>query len=173
MKKMKELISEKNIKKRLDELAKQIEKDYEGKEILVLCVLKGASFFTIELTQRIKNKIEFEFIELSSYVNATQSSGTVTLNKDIKNSIEGKEVLVIEDIIDTGRTLKFLKEHLETKKPKSVKICTLLNKPSRRVVDVPVQYVGFDIEDYFVLGYGLDYEEYYRNLPYIAYIEEG
>lgn len=173
MKKMKELISEKNIKKRLDELAKQIEKDYEGKEILVLCVLKGASFFTIELTQRIKNKIEFEFIELSSYANATQSSGIVTLKKDIKNSIEGKEVLVIEDIIDTGRTLKFLKEHLETKKPKSVKICTLLNKPSRRVVDVPVQYVGFDIEDYFVLGYGLDYEEYYRNLPYIAYIEEG
>lgn len=173
MENLKVLIDEETIQQKVLEMAKQIEKDYEGKEILVLCVLKGASFFAIELTQKIKNKIEFEFIELSSYANATQSSGTVTLRKDIKNSIEGKDVLVIEDIIDSGRTLKYLKEHLKSKNPNSVKLCTLLNKPSRRVVDVPVEYVGFEIPDYFVLGYGLDYEEYYRNLPYIAYIEEG
>lgn len=173
MKEMKELISEKKIKNRIKEIAKQIEKDYEGKEILMLCVLKGASFFTIQLSQYIKNKVEFEFIELSSYAGATQSSGTVTLMKDIKHSIEGKNVLIIEDIIDTGRTLQFLKKHLESKNPESVRICTLLDKPSRRVVEIPVDYVGFEIPDYFVLGYGLDYEEYYRNLPYIAYIEEG
>ena len=167
---MKELISKEKIENRLQELAKQIEKDYENKEILILCVLKGASFFTINLTQKIDRTMEFEFIELSSYGNSTESCGTVTLKKDIKNSIQGKHVLVVEDIVDTGCTLQYLLNHLKTKKPASVKLCTLLDKPERRKAKVKVDYVGFTIPNKFVLGYGLDYEEKYRNLPYIGYV---
>lgn len=172
MKEIKTLFSNGQIEERLKTLAKEIEKDYDGRKLVILCVLKGASFFTIALTQKINLPMEFEFIELSSYGNAKESSGTVTLKKDIKESIEGKDVLVIEDIVDTGRTLSFLVEHLKQKNPHSIKLCTLLNKPERRVVPLEVDYVGFKIPNKFVLGYGLDYEEYYRNLPYIGYVEE-
>ena len=171
MKEIKVLFSQKQIEKRLDELAKQIEKDYEDKEITVLCVLKGASFFAIDLTKRIKNNMTFEFIELSSYGNATTSSGTIKTKRDIENSLAGKDVLIIEDIIDTGRTMKFLQERLKSENANTVKICTLLDKPERRVVDLVADYVGFTIPNKFVLGYGLDYEEKYRNLPYIGYVE--
>lgn len=171
MKEIKTLFSQKQIEKRLDELAKQIEKDYGDKEITVLCVLKGASFFAIDLTKRIKNVMTFQFIELSSYGNATTSSGTIKTKRDIENSLVGKDVLIIEDIIDTGRTMKFLQERLESENANSVKICTLLDKPERRVVDLTADYVGFTIPNKFVLGYGLDYEEKYRNLPYIGYVE--
>ena len=171
MKEIKVLFSQKQIEKRLDELAKQIEKDYGYKEITVLCVLKGASFFAINLTKRIKNIMTFEFIELSSYGNATTSSGTIKTKRDIENSLAGKDVLIIEDIIDSGRTMKFLQERLKSENANTVKTCTLLDKPERRVVDLVADYVGFTIPNKFVLGYGLDYEEKYRNLPYIGYVE--
>lgn len=164
------LINKARLEKRIDELAKQIEKDYEGKEIVFLGILKGSVPFMWELAKRLKNNVIFEFIEVSSY-KGTESTGKVTLHKDIKNSIEGKDVLIIEDIVDTGRTLDFLLEHLKEKNPNSVKIATLLSKPSRRVIELNVDYIGFMIEDKFVVGFGLDYEQKLRNLPYIGYIE--
>lgn len=171
MKKIKVLISEEKINNRLDELANQIMDEYKGKDIVFLCILKGSIFFTVELAKRIKNNIQFEFVEVSSYEN-NESTGKVKLNKDITQSIEGKEVIIIEDIVDTGRTLAFLKELLLEKKPASLKICSLLDKPSRRIVNVKADYVGFAIEDKFVVGYGLDDEQNLRNLNYIGYIEE-
>ena len=171
MKKIKVLISEEKINNRLDELANQIMDEYKGKDIVFLCILKGSIFFTVELAKRIKNNIQFEFVEVSSYEN-NEGTGKVKLNKDITQSIEGKEVIIIEDIVDTGRTLAFLKELLLEKKPASLKICSLLDKPSRRIANVKADYVGFAIEDKFVVGYGLDDEQNLRNLNYIGYIEE-
>ena len=171
MKKIKVLISEEKINNRLDELANQIMDEYKGKDIVFLCILKGSIFFTVELAKRIKNNIQFEFVEVSSYEN-NESTGKVKLNKDITQSIEGKEVIIIEDIVDTGRTLSFLKDLLLEKKPASLKICSLLDKPSRRITNVKADYVGFAIEDKFVVGYGLDDEQNLRNLNYIGYIEE-
>lgn len=171
MKKIKVLISEEKINNRLDELANQIMDEYKGKDIVFLCILKGSIFFTVELAKRIKNNIQFEFVEVSSYEN-NESTGKVKLNKDITQSIEGKEVIIIEDIVDTGRTLAFLKELLLEKKPASLKICSLLDKTSRRIANVKADYVGFAIEDKFVVGYGLDDEQNLRNLNYIGYIEE-
>ena len=171
MKKIKVLISEEKINNRLDELANQIMDEYKGKDIVFLCILKGSIFFTVELAKRIKNNIQFEFVEVSSYEN-NESTGKVKLNKDITQSIEEKEVIIIEDIVDTGRTLAFLKELLLEKKPASLKICSLLDKPSRRIANVKADYVGFAIGDKFVVGYGLDDEQNLRNLNYIGYIEE-
>lgn len=171
MKKIKVLISEEKINNRLDELANQIMDEYKGKDIVFLCILKGSIFFTVELAKRIKNNIQFEFVEVSSYEN-NESTGKIKLNKDITQSIEGKEVIIIEDIVDTGRTLSFLKDLLLEKKPASLKICSLLDKPSRRITNVKADYVGFTIEDKFVVGYGLDDEQNLRNLNYIGYIEE-
>lgn len=164
------LINKARIEKRIDEMAKEIEKDYEGKNILFLGVLKGSVPFMWELAKRIKNNIEFEFIEISSY-EGTESTGEIKLHKDIKNSIEGKNIIIVEDIVDTGRTLDFLLDYLKNKKANSVRIATLLSKPSRRIIELNVDYIGFKIEDKFVLGYGLDYDQKYRNLPYIGYIE--
>lgn len=171
MKQIKVLINEEQINERLDELANQLMEEYKGKDLMFLCILKGSIFFTVELAKRIKNNIQFEFIEVSSYEN-NESTGKVKLNKDITDSIEGKEVIIIEDIVDTGRTLSFLKEYLLQKKPASLKICSLLDKPSRRVIPIEADYVGFSIENKFVLGYGLDDEQNYRNLNYIGYVEE-
>ena len=164
------LISEEEVVKRLDELARQIEKDYEGKDILALCILKGSIFFTVELTKRINKNIEFEFMEVSSY-GSSKTSGEVRITKDLKYSIEGKHVLVIEDILDTGKTLKYLLNYLELKKPASIQLCTLLDKPERRQVEVEAEYVGFKVPDKFIVGYGLDFDQKYRNLPYVGYIE--
>ena len=171
MKEIKVLIPEEQINRRLDELAKQIMEDYKGKDIVFLCILKGSIFFTVELAKRIKNNVQFEFIEISSY-EGHESTGKIKLNKDISQSIQGKEVIIIEDIVDTGRTLSFLKEYLLEKNPASLKICTLLDKPSRRVMPVDTDYVGFEIENKFVVGYGLDDDQNYRNLNYVGYIEE-
>ena len=171
MKEIKVLIDEEKINKRLDELAIQIMNDYKGKDLMFLCILKGSIFFTVELSKRIKNNVQFEFVEVSSYEN-NESTGKIKLNKDITQSIEGKEVIIIEDIVDTGRTLSFLKEFLKEKNPASLKICSLLDKPSRRVADVQADYIGFTIENKFVVGYGLDDEQNLRNLNYIGYIEE-
>lgn len=164
------LINKARLEKRIEEMAKEIEKDYDGKDIVFLGILKGSVPFMWELAKRIKNNVIFEFIEVSSY-KGTESTGTVTLHKDIKDSIEGKDVIIIEDIVDTGRTLDFLLEYLKEKNPNSVKIATLLSKPSRRVIELDVDYIGFKIEDKFVVGYGLDYDQKLRNLPYIGYIE--
>lgn len=165
------LISQDDLQKRITELAKEIEKDYEGKEITVVCVMRGACFFTVQLTLQIKNLITYEFIELSSYDDKTETSGKINLVHDFRSSIEGKDVLIVEDIVDTGTTMNFLVKHLKSKNPNSIKICTLANKPERRIMDVKLDYVGFDVPNKFIVGYGFDVDNKYRNLPYISYIE--
>ena len=171
MKKIKVLINEEQINERLDELATQIMEDYKEKDIMFLCILKGSVIFTVELAKRIKNNVQFEFIEVSSY-ECNKSTGKIKLNKDITQSIERKDVIIIEDIIDSGRTIKFLKEHLLEKNPKSLKICSLLDKPSKRTFEIEADYIGFTVKDEFIVGYGLDDEQNLRNLNYIGYIEE-
>ena len=162
------LISENQLKKRIKEIATQIEKDYEDEEITFICILKGSIYYFTDLTKRIKNSINIEFMRVSSYGSGTESTGEIQLKLDLNNSIEGKNVIVVEDIIDSGRTLSYLLKYLKIKKPKTLKLCTLLDKPERRVVkDVHVDYIGFTIPDYFVVGYGLDLDEKYRNIPCI------
>ncbi len=165
------LISEEEIQKRVREIAAQISADYEGESIHLICILKGSLFFTADLARRVTVPVTFDFMSLESYGERMVSSGRVKLTKDTEGDIEGKNVIVIEDIVDTGRTLSFLMDLLKLRKPKSLKLCTFLNKPERRVVDVRVDYVGFDIPDKFVVGYGMDYAQKYRELPYIGYIE--
>ncbi len=167
---IKELISKEKIEKRIEELAEQISRDYEGKNVEFIVVLKGAAIFAVELAMKLKPNVRFDFIEISSY-SGTESTGVLKVNKDLKADIEGKDVLIVEDIIDTGRTLSYLKEYLLSKNPNSLKICTLVSKPSRRIVDVPIDYNGFEIEDKFLVGHGFDIDEDYRNMPYIGYIE--
>ena len=171
MREIKVLISEEKINNRLDEMANQLMQEYKGKDLMFLCILKGSIFFTVELAKRIKNNVQFEFVEVSSY-DGHESTGKIKLNKDISSSIEGKDVIVIEDIVDTGRTLSYLKKYLLEKNPATLKICSLLDKPSRRLVPIEADYVGFTIENKFVIGYGLDDEQNYRNLNYIGYVEE-
>ena len=168
---IKELISKEEIEKRIEELAEEISKDYERKNIEFIVVLKGAAIFAVELAMKLKPNVRFDFIEISSY-SGTESTGILKVNKDLKADIEGKDVLIVEDIIDTGRTLSYLKDYLLSKNPNSLKICTLVSKPSRRIVDVPIDYNGFEIEDKFIVGHGFDIDEDYRNLPYIGYIEK-
>lgn len=164
------LINKARLENRIEEMAKQIEKDYEGKDIVFIGILKGSVMFMTELAKNIKNNVEMDFMDVSSY-EGTESSGDVRINSDIRNSIKGKDVIIIEDIIDTGRTLTYLIEYLKQKNPSSIKIATMLSKPSRRIMELNVDYIGFSINDEFVVGYGLDYNEKYRNLPYIGYIE--
>lgn len=164
------LINKAKLEKRIEEMGKQIQKDYEGKEIVFVGILKGSVMFMSELAKNIKSSVELDFMDVSSY-EGTESTKQVKINKDIRNSIEGKDVIIVEDIIDTGRTLTYVLEYLKQKNPNSVKIATMLSKPSRRVMELNVDYIGFAIEDKFVVGYGLDYNEKYRNLPYIGYIE--
>ena len=165
------LISEADVDKRIQELGDQISKDFEGKEIHLICVLRGGSFFMCELAKRITVPVSLDFMSVSSYGNDTKSSGAVKIVKDLDDSIQGKDVLVVEDIIDAGRTLSYLLEMLKDRKPNSLKLCTLLDKPDRRVVDVNIDYTAFQVPDEFVVGYGLDYAQKYRNLPYIGVVE--
>jgi hypoxanthine phosphoribosyltransferase len=169
--KIKVLISEEVVDQKIKELGEQITKDYAGEELHLICVLKGGAFITCELAKRIDVPLSIDFMAVSSYGDETISSGRVKIIKDLDDSIEGKNVLIVEDIIDSGNTLKYLVDLLYCRKPKSIKICTLLDKPDRRVTDVAVDYVGFQIPDKFVVGYGLDYIQKYRNLPYIGVIE--
>lgn len=171
MEELKVLIEEEKVQKKVEELAKQIEADYEGKELLLICILKGSIVFTVDLARKLNKKVKIDFLQVSSYGKKMISSGNVDLKLDLQESIEGKHVLVVEDIIDTGKTLKYLLEHLKGKKPASLKLCSLLDKPEKRVYEVDVDYVGFQIPDKFVVGYGLDYNEMYRNLPYIGYLD--
>lgn len=152
-------------------LANRINADYEGKQVLLVAVLKGAIIFVADLIRHLKVDAEVEFVRLSSYGKARTSSGTVTILKDIQSDIRNKHVLIVEEIIDTGRTLRFLYERLKASGPASVEIVTLLDKASKRVVDVPVKYVGRPIDDQFLIGYGLDLEEHCRNLPDIYYLK--
>ena len=165
------MITEEEVDAKIRELAAQITKDYEGKEVHLVCILKGSIFFTCELAKRIDLPVTLDFMSVSSYGDGTESTGRVKIVKDLDENIEGKDVIVIEDIIDTGRTLSHLMEVLKVRKPETLKLCTLLDKPSRRVVDVDVDYTGFEIPDEFVVGYGLDFAQKYRNLPYIGVVE--
>ena len=161
------LISEKQIESRIAKLADEIMQDYKDKEIVFLGILKGSIVFMTDLAKKIKNDIEFEFMQLQSY-EGENSTGKIEVKQDITGRIEGKDVIIIEDIVDTGRTLEFLLQYLEKFKPNSIKTCTLLSKPSRREIEVPIDYTGFTIENEFVIGYGMDYNQKYRNLPYIG-----
>ncbi len=168
MEKVEVLISQSAVKKRIQELADTISKDYAGKEVVLICVLKGAVMFMVDLSKELKIPVAFDFMDVSSYGKDTKSSGIVKIVKDLNESIENKDVLLVEDIIDSGRTLSYLLKVLKERKPASLKLCTLLDKPDRRVVEVKVDYIGFNIPDEFVVGYGLDYNQKYRNLPYIG-----
>ena len=162
------LLSEEQIQSRIEELAKIINKDYVGKKITVLCLLKGGIMFMTDLVKRIDIPMKMEFMVVSSYGDDTKSSGIVKTLKDLDQSIENEHVLIVEDIIDSGRTLSYIVGILNSRNPASIKICTLLDKPQQRESEVAVDYVGFTIPNEFVIGYGLDYEQYYRNLPYVA-----
>ena len=168
MLKLDTLISEDELQARIAELGSQISKDYEGKELVVLCILKGGVMFMTDLVKHITVPLKMEFMVVSSYGDEYKSSGLVKILKDLDEPIEGKNVLIVEDIIDSGRTLSYLSKLLGERRPESLKICTLLNKEEERVADVAVDYTGFKVGNEFVIGYGLDYKQYYRNLPYIA-----
>lgn len=165
------LINEQDVNAKIKEIAEQISKDYEGKEITLICILKGSVFFVCELAKRITVPVTLDFMSVSSYGPGTESSGRVKIVKDLDESIEGRDILIVEDIIDSGRTLSHLMTLLSARKPNSIKLCTLLDKPDRRVVPVDVDYTCFEIPDEFVVGYGLDYDQKYRNLPYVGVVE--
>ena len=169
--KIRVLLSEEEVDKRIIELGEQISKDYAGEEVHLICVLRGSVFFTCELAKRIPIPVSIDFMSASSYGSNTISSGVIKMVKDLEDPLIGKNVIVIEDIIDTGRTLSHLLKIFQERNPKSLRLCTLLDKPDRRVADVDVDYTGFQIPDEFVVGYGLDYAQKYRNLPYIGIVE--
>jgi hypoxanthine phosphoribosyltransferase len=165
------LIPEEKIAERVNELGKQISRDYQGKSIHLVCVLKGAYTFLADLSRAIEIPVTLDFLAVSSYNEGTSTSGAVQLTKDLDTALEGRDVLIVEDIADTGLTLRYLYNMLNARRPRSLKVIALLSKPSRRTVDVPVDYVGFEIEDRFVVGYGLDVDQKYRNLRYIAAVD--
>lgn len=171
MENLKVMYEEEELQKRIKEIAEEIDKDYkDSKEIIIISVLKGAVFFTVDLVKKMKTDIILEVMQLSSYA-GTESTGNIIVKKDLDCNIEGKDVLIVEDIIDTGRTLKFLKEYLASKNPKSLKVTVLMDKAERREVDVNVDYTGFVIPNKFIVGYGFDYDEKGRNIPYVGYLE--
>ncbi|MBQ9156581.1 MAG: hypoxanthine phosphoribosyltransferase [Eubacterium sp.] len=165
------MITEEDVNAKIKELGEQISRDYEGRHLHLICILKGGVFFTCELAKRITVPVSLDFMQVSSYGNATSSSGIVRIMKDLDESLEGEDVLIVEDIIDSGKTLHYLIPVLMQRNPRSLKLCALLNKPDRREADVTIDYLGFDIPDEFVVGYGLDYAQKYRNLPFIGVVE--
>ena len=170
--KIRVLLTEEEVNKKISEVAAQINKDYEGKEVHLICILKGGVFFTCELAKRLTIPVSLDFMSVSSYGSDTKSSGVVKIIKYLDEPLEGKNVIIVEDIIDSGRTLAYLIEVLKQRGPKSIHLCTLLDKPERRVKkQVQVKYTCFTIPDEFVVGYGLDYDQKYRNLPYIGVVE--
>lgn len=170
--KIRVLLTEEEVNKKNSEVAAQINKDYEGKEVHLICILKGGVFFTCELAKRLTIPVSLDFMSVSSYGSDTKSSGVVKIIKDLDEPLEGKNVIIVEDIIDSGRTLAYLIEVLKQRNPKNIELCTLLDKPERRVKkQVQVKYTCFTIPDEFVVGYGLDYDQKYRNLPYIGVVE--
>lgn len=171
MKKLKVMYTEEQIQKRIQEMAEQLDKDYQGKDLIVISVLKGAIFFSVDLVKKMKTPVILDMMQVSSY-QGTQSTGNVIIKKDLDEDISGKDVLIVEDIIDTGYTLQYLKEYLQTLNPNSLKIAVLADKKERREIDVDIDYTGFEIENKFIVGYGFDIDQKYRNIPYIGYIEE-
>ncbi|MBS7302963.1 MAG: hypoxanthine phosphoribosyltransferase [Lachnospiraceae bacterium] len=169
--KIRVLLTEEEVDKKIQEIGEQISRDYAGEQVHLVCVLRGGAFFMCELAKRITIPVSLDFMSVSSYGGDTKSSGVVKIVKDLDDSLAGKNVIVVEDIVDSGRTLSYLLEMLQDRGPKSMRLCTLLDKPERRVVDVKVDYTGFKIPDEFVVGYGLDYDQKYRNLPYIGVVE--
>ena len=170
--KIKVLLTEEEVTRRIGEVAAEISRDYAGRHVHLLCVLKGGVFFTCELAKRLDLSVSLDFMSVSSYGSGTQSSGAVRIIKDLDEPLEGKYVIIVEDIIDSGRTLSYLIEILKKRNPKSIELCTMLDKPERRVKkEVKVKYTCFTIPDEFVVGYGLDYDQKYRNLPYIGVVE--
>ena len=165
------LLSEEKVDARIKAIGEEISKDYAGKRVHLVCVLKGGSFFMCELAKRITVPVSLDFMSVSSYGSDTKSSGVVRIIKDLDESLKDKDVIVVEDIVDSGRTLSYLLEMLRDRGPASLRLCTLLDKPDRRVIPVDVDYTGFEIPDQFVVGYGLDYNQRYRNLPYIGIVE--
>ena len=165
------MIEEEDVDSRIRELAKEIDEEYKGEEVFLVCVLRGAAFFACELAKRITIPVTLDFMQVSSYGSGTRSTGEVKIVKDIDLSLRDKNVIIVEDIVDTGNTLSTLKAFFVQRKAKSVKICSLLDKPERREVNVDIDYVGFTIPDKFVVGYGLDYDQKYRNLPYVGVVE--
>lgn len=169
--KVKVLIPEEEVNAKIVEIGQKISEDYAGKKVHLVCVLKGGSFFMCELAKRITVPVSIDFMSVSSYGSDTKSSGVVKIIKDLDEPLKDKDVIVVEDIVDSGRTLSYLLELLQQRGPRSIKLCTMLDKPERRVIDVKVDYTCFQIPDEFVVGYGLDYDQYYRNLPYIGVVE--
>ena len=169
--KIKVLLSEEEVDARIKQIAAQISRDYAGREIHLICVLKGGVFFTCELAKRITVPVSLDFMSVSSYGDDTKSSGVVKIVKDLDQPLIGKDVLIVEDILDTGVTLSHLVPMLKLRRPNSVRLCTILSKPSRRKVDIEPDYCGFEVPDEFVVGYGLDYDEKYRNLPYVGVLK--
>lgn len=170
---LKVLINEETLQNRVNELAEEISNDYKNEEIILICILKGSAFFTVDLAKKLTCKSVFiDFMKVSSYENqTTESTGKIKFKLDISKDIENKNVIIVEDIIDSGYTLNYLSNYLKEKNPKSLKLCALLDKKERRIIDVKVHYTGFEIENKFVVGYGLDYDDKYRNLPYIGYLD--
>ena len=164
-------ISEEKLIAKIKEIAQQINEDYVGKKVHLVCILSGSVFFTCELAKYITVPVTMDFMRVSSYGEGMDSTGTISIDQDLNMSIEGRHVLVVEDIVDSGRTLALLSNILKKRDPASLRLCSLLDKPSRRVTPVSIDYLGFEIEDYFVVGFGLDYAQKYRNLPYIGELE--
>lgn len=164
-------ISEEELIAKIKEIAQQINEDYVGKKVHLVCILSGSVFFTCELAKYITVPVTMDFMRVSSYGEGMDSTGTISIDQDLNMSIEGRHVLVVEDIVDSGRTLALLSNILKKRDPASLRLCSLLDKPSRRVTPVSIDYLGFEIEDYFVVGFGLDYAQKYRNLPYIGELE--
>ena len=165
------LLTEEEIDRRIQEIGDQISRDYAGRQVHMVCVLKGGSFFMCELAKRVTVPVSIDFMSVSSYGGDTKSSGVVRIVKDLDEPLKDRHVIVIEDIVDSGRTLSYLLDMLRCRGAADVRLCTLLDKPDRRVVDVKVDYTGFEIPDEFVVGYGLDYDQKYRNLPYIGMVK--
>lgn len=166
------LITQEQITRRAEEIGAQITRDYEGKELVLVGILRGAVLWMSDIMKHVNLDITIDFMAVSSYGASTKSSGVVKIIKDLDLDIEGKNVIIVEDIVDSGTTLNYLKHYLENRKTRSVRVCTLLDKPSGRKVDIEADYVGFEVEDKFIVGYGLDFNQRYRNLPYISFLED-
>ena len=172
MENMEIFISQGSIQNKVKEIAAQIDNDYKNEELVIISILKGAIYFTMDLVKNISNQnIQLDFMKVSSYKNKTESNNEIDFQLDISINITNKNIIIVDDILDSGYTMQFLYNHLAKKNPKSIKTCVLLNKPERRIIDINADYVGFDIKNEFVIGYGLDYDEKYRNLPHISYIK--
>lgn len=171
MENLKVMYEEEELQKRIKEIAEEIDKDYkDSKEIIIISVLKGAVFFTVDLVKKMKTDIILEVMQLSSYA-GTESTGNIIVKKDLDCNIEGKDVLIVEDIVDTGRSMSYLLEHLRSKNPRTLKVCALANKAERREIEVPIDYIGFEVPNKYLVGYGFDIDNNYRNIPYVATLE--